>query len=110
MQQGEGTRIARRCNLLAHYGYRDASGDFFITIDTDKCNGCGDCVTACPAGAFVVVDEDPHDPLREEPVAMLAEDRRKKIKYECSPCKPTIDRPPLPCVRACGKGAISHSW
>ena len=53
--------------MLANYGYKDASGDFFITIDTDKCNGCGDCVTACPARNFAVLDEDPNDPLREDP-------------------------------------------
>jgi ferredoxin len=75
--------------MLANYGYKDASGDFFITIDTDKCNGCGDCVTECPADVFVVVDEDPNDPLREEPVAMVAEEKKKKLKYECNPC---IDR------------------
>jgi ferredoxin len=44
--------------MLANYGYMDASGDFFITIDTDKCNGCGDCVTACPADVFAVLDEE----------------------------------------------------
>ena len=96
--------------MLANYGYKDASGDFFITIDTDKCNGCGDCVPACPASVFEVVDEDPNDPLREEPVAMVAADKRKKLKYECNPCKPSADRPPLPCVEACKLGAISHSW
>ncbi|MBW1829530.1 MAG: 4Fe-4S binding protein [Deltaproteobacteria bacterium] len=54
--------------MLANYGYKDGSGDFFITLDTDKCDGCGDCVTACPNGVFEVVDEDPNDPMREEPV------------------------------------------
>jgi NAD-dependent dihydropyrimidine dehydrogenase PreA subunit len=96
--------------MLANYGYKDASGDFFITIDTDKCDGCGDCVIACPVDVFEVVDEDPHDPLREEPVAMVADDKKKKLKYECSPCKPLSNRPPLPCVEACKAGAISHSW
>ena len=96
--------------MLANYGYKDASGDFFITIDTDKCNGCGDCVTACPADVFAVVDEDPNDPLREEPVAMVVDEKKKKLKYECNPCKPPSNRPPLPCVESCKTGAISHSW
>jgi Fe-S-cluster-containing hydrogenase component 2 len=56
------------------------------------------------------VDEDPNDPLREEPVAMVAADKKKKLKYECNPCKPSADRPPLPCMEACKPGAISHSW
>ena len=96
--------------MLANYGYNDASGDFFITIDTNQCDGCGDCVVACPAGVFVVVDEDPNDPLRDDPVAMVAADKHKKLKYECGPCKPPSDRPPLPCVSACKSGAIFHSW
>jgi len=96
--------------MLANYGYQDASGDFFITIDTDKCNGCGDCVSACPADVFAVVDEDPNDPLRDDPVAIVADDKKKMLKYECGPCKPLSDRPALPCVRACEVEAISHSW
>lgn len=96
--------------MLANYGYEDASGNFFITIDTDLCDGCGDCAGACPARVFIVVDEDPNDPLRDEPVAMVATDKKKKLKYECAPCKPTADRPPLPCVEACKGRAISHSW
>ena len=98
--------------MLANYGYKDASGDFFITIDTDKCDGCGDCVTACPEDVFEVVDEDPNDPLRDEdePVAMVADEKKKKLKYECNPCKPPSNRPPLPCEEACKTRAISHSW
>ena len=96
--------------MLANYGYQDGSGEFFITIDTDRCNGCGDCIPACPAMLFAVVDEDPHDPLREEPVTIVVDDKRKKLKYECNPCKPPSGRPPLPCVRACKAGAIRHSW
>jgi ferredoxin len=96
--------------MLANYGYKDGSGEYFITMDTDKCNGCGDCVEICPAKVFVVVDEDPHDPMREEPVAMVAPDKVNKVKFECNPCKPTVNRLPLPCVQACQAGAISHSW
>ncbi len=96
--------------MLANYGYKDASGDFFITIDTDRCNGCGECVSACPEQTFAVVDEDPNDPLRDEPVAVVSDEKKKKLKYGCNPCKPDRERPVLPCVAACRVGAISHSW
>ncbi|HUU84861.1 MAG TPA: 4Fe-4S binding protein [Phycisphaerae bacterium] len=95
--------------MIANYGYKDGSGDYFIAIDTDKCDGCGDCVPACPNQVFVV-GEDPNDPLCDEPVAMVGEQQRKKLKYTCAPCKPDHDRPPLPCVQACKPLAISHSW
>jgi len=96
--------------MLANYGYKDASGDFFITIDTDKCDGCGECVSVCPSQVFVVMDEDPMDPFRDEPVAVVADDKKNKLKYECNPCKPASDKPPLPCVDSCISVAISHSW
>jgi Fe-S-cluster-containing hydrogenase component 2 len=59
---------------------------------------------------FEVVEEDPNDPMREKPVAMVAPDKRSKLKYECNPCKLSVHRPPLTCVQACKAGAISHSW
>lgn len=96
--------------MIANYGYKDASGDFFITIDTDKCSGCGDCVPVCPAGVFIVLDEDPNDPLRDDPVAVVSQDKKKKLKYECNPCKPKQNRSPLPCITACREDAIFHSW
>ncbi|MBT8340657.1 MAG: 4Fe-4S binding protein [Desulfatitalea sp.] len=96
--------------MLANYGYKDASGDFFITIDTDKCNGCSECVSACPMSCFEVLDEDPNDPLREDPVAIVSPVKKKSLKYECGPCKPTADPSPLPCVQACPRQAVSHSW
>lgn len=95
--------------MIANYGYKDGSGDYFIAIDTDKCDGCGDCVPACPSAVFVV-GEDLNDPLRDEPVALVSEQQRKKLKYTCAPCKPHRNRPPLPCVQSCKPLAISHSW
>jgi ferredoxin len=96
--------------MIANYGYRDGSGSYFISLDTDKCDGCGQCVPACPARILELREEDPHDPFREIPVAAVAESECRKIKYACGPCKPVKDRPPLPCVVACKPGAISHSW
>jgi ferredoxin len=95
--------------MLANYGYSDGSGEFYITVDTDRCDGCGDCVPACPA-AVLVVQEDDNDPLRDEPVAAVAVAHRKKLKDSCVRCKPDRDRPPLPCVAACPVTAVSHSW
>ncbi len=96
--------------MLANYGYSDGSGNYFITIDTDKCHGCGNCAIACPADVIEVVEEDPNDPLNDEPVAIVRQDKRKKLRYECGPCKPLTDGPGLPCVLACKPGAIGHSW
>ncbi len=95
--------------MIANYGYKDGSGEFFIAIDTDKCNGCEVCIKACPAGVLVV-GEDENDPLNDQPVAAVAKEQRKKIKYACGPCKPASNRPPLQCEAACERGAIAHSW
>ncbi len=95
--------------MIANYGYKDGSGDYFIAIDTDKCNGCKDCVDACPYGVFGV-GTDENDPLSDEQVAFVTDEERKKIKYTCAPCKPKTQRPPLPCAAACKQDAISHSW
>jgi ferredoxin len=96
--------------MIAHYGYSDGSGEFFIAIDTDRCDGCDACASACPAGVLAVLAEDPHDPWRDIPVALVREEQRKKIKDACSPCKPPGTRPPPPCLAACPAGALSHSW
>jgi len=95
--------------MKANYGYKDGSGEYFITVDTEKCTGCGDCVSACPADVFEIV-ADPFDPLAESEIAVVREEHRNKLKYSCAPCKPTGERPPLPCVEACKPGAIEHSW
>jgi len=97
--------------MLANYGFKDGTGDFFITIDSDKCNACGDCVPACPEGVLAV-GEDVNDPLRDELVAFVVEEQRKKIKFTCNACKPSAgyDISQLPCVKACPTSAVTHSW
>lgn len=91
--------------MIVHYGYKDGSGEYFISIDTDKCNGCGKCVEVCPQGVLetrtVMVD------LEDVIVAAVTEEQRKKIKYSCAPCKP--EKMP-PCVEICEQKAITHTW
>jgi len=94
--------------MLAFFGFKDGSGDWFVIIDTDKCNGCGKCVEVCPANVLEV-GEDEYDPFREEPVVRVREEERKKVRYSCAPCRPDYDEKPPPCVSACEPGAISHS-
>lgn len=92
----------------ANYGYKDGSGEYFITIDTDLCNSCGKCVDACPEGVLEMAENE-LDPLSDEVIAIVTEEHRKKIKYSCAPCKGHKTKA-LPCVSACDQGAISHSW
>jgi Fe-S-cluster-containing hydrogenase component 2 len=97
--------------MKANYGYKDGSGDFFITVDSDKCNGCGDCTTACPAGVLELVENE-YDIEAEEPIASVRAEHSKKIKYSCAPCKGASgdNIADLPCVKACAAGAMEHSW
>jgi ferredoxin len=96
--------------MIVHYGYNDASGDFFIILDTDRCNGCGGCVSVCPESIFEVVGEDKNDPFREGPVMMVKREKAKKLKYECVECKTKPGSGLPPCMRACEPRAILHSW
>lgn len=94
--------------MIANYGFKDGSGDWYVTIDTDKCNGCSKCVEVCPAHALEIA-EDEYDPFGEEQFARVVMEERKKIRYTCAPCKPGFGTEPPPCVAACEPGAISLS-
>ena len=94
--------------MIAYYGFKDGSGDWFVIIDTDKCTGCSKCVEVCPANVLEV-REDEYDPFSEELVASVREEERKKVRYSCAPCHPGYGENPAPCVAACEPAAISHS-
>jgi len=84
----------------------DGSGEYYIAIDSEKCNGCAKCALQCPQKALEVkktmVD------IEEQNMAAVKEEHRKKIKYTCSPCKPEQKTPP--CVSACELNAIKCIW
>ncbi|MCZ7663660.1 MAG: 4Fe-4S dicluster domain-containing protein [Thermoleophilia bacterium] len=93
--------------MIANYGYQDGSGEYYITIDTDRCIECEGrwCVGACPQSLFVIEADD-----YDDEVATIAEGARKKLKEKCAACKPAGGHESLPCIDACRPGAISHSW
>ena len=93
-------------SIITHYGYCDGSGEYYIIIDSDKCNGCGKCVQICPQHALQLQTE--FIDLEDETVAAITEEHRKKIKYTCASCKPEINQ--TPCILACKMNAISIVW
>lgn len=95
--------------MIANYGYKDGSGTYFITVNTEKCDGCDKCVSACPCSVLEIVEND-FDPLGEGMMVAVADEHRNSIKYKCAPCKPLSGKTELPCIKVCEGGAITHSW
>jgi len=94
--------------MIANYGYKDGSGEFYISIDTDKCTSCTDkgCLKACPAEIFEIYVDD-----WDDEVAAVKKNERNKIKFTCAACKPVTGRPELlPCQEGCAARGIVHSW
>ena len=94
--------------MIAFYGFKDGSGDWFLSVDTDKCDGCGKCTAVCPARALEIADDE-FDPFRDAKVARIKEEDRKKIRYTCAPCRPGYGVTAPPCATACSPNAITHS-
>ena len=46
--------------MIANYGYEDASGNYYIRINTDICEDCADyaCITACPEKILCIEEDD----------------------------------------------------
>ena len=91
--------------MLANYGYADASGDYFLSIDTDKCDGCGDCVTVCPAGVLEIAPDDFDKMVAQVPAAM-----NKKLAYLCPGIKTCQGSSGSNCQQVCPQEAIGLTW
>ena len=96
----------RLIEIITYYGYTDGSGEYYIVVDAEKCNSCGECVPVCPQGTLVM--ETMFIDLEDKMVAAVTEEHRKKIRYTCSQCKP--ERGSIPCVEACSQKAITYIW
>jgi Fe-S-cluster-containing hydrogenase component 2 len=98
-------RLILAPGYIANYGYTDGSGDYYIILDSDKCDGCGKCVEACPKDVLEVIEDDYGDM-----VVIVKEEHSKNLKYVCAPCKPVSGPVELPCATSCPTVAIRHSW
>ncbi|MCW2278177.1 ferredoxin [Heliophilum fasciatum] len=93
--------------MIANYGYMDGSGEYYISIDTDKCIECASraCLQVCPSQLFEIMTDD-----YDDEVAAIKKDGRRSLKYLCAECKPATGRGELPCQAGCPNDAIKHSW
>jgi len=92
--------------VIVHYGYIDGSGEYYIVINSDKCDGCGKCVEKCPKNALEKITE--FIDLEDKTVAAVNEEHRKKISYTCAQCNPQLNC--TPCVLSCDQKAIWCIW
>ncbi|MDI9610337.1 MAG: ferredoxin family protein [Archaeoglobaceae archaeon] len=37
-----------------------------VTVDMDKCSGCGECISVCPGSVFEFNDEGKSNPVRPD--------------------------------------------
>lgn len=94
--------------MIANYGYKDGSGDYYISIDTDQCMACPvdrACLRACPKEMFETMVDD-----YDDEVVWIKPAFRRSLAYDCAECKPATGYASLPCTTACTPGAIKHSW
>lgn len=91
-------------SVKMQYGYDDATGAYFISVDGGKCTGCGDCVTACPAGVFVLSGDTGNK------AAEVKSEIRKKIIQYCPGFEACSRENAVNCHSVCKVNAIEHSW
>lgn len=87
------------------YGYADATGGYFISVDNELCDGCGKCVDACYSG-ILTVDKDGQG----EPKVKVKEEVRKKLGFLCPGIEACRRQNEMHCQAACPNNALSHSW
>lgn len=92
--------------MIAYYGYRDGSGEYYVIIDASRCNGCLKCIDKCPSSILEMTTVMIN--LEEKQVVSVKEDKRKEIKYVCASCDHK-DKKAF-CSVSCEQGAITTVW
>ena len=91
--------------MIVHYGYADGSGDYFIIINTDECDGCGKCVEACPYDVLELEEDDYGDI-----VVKVKDEIKSKVGYVCPGFNPGCSKNDVNCRAVCERDVISHTW
>jgi molybdopterin-containing oxidoreductase family iron-sulfur binding subunit len=104
------------CLKACPTGATSKRADGVVTIDNDRCIGCGYCALACPYQARVLNDTDPrpyHEPHDFTPFERIgyfgrlgSVEHGKGVIEKCTFCLHRIERGAEPaCVEACPAGA-----
>jgi Fe-S-cluster-containing dehydrogenase component len=94
--------------MIAYYGYEDATGSYYLSIDDEKCSTCSDkkCLVACTQDVFVACEDD-----WDNEIVQVGESVVHVLRACCDICKQQgADKLDLPCLKACEKSAIRFSW
>ncbi|HXX59369.1 MAG TPA: BadF/BadG/BcrA/BcrD ATPase family protein, partial [Dehalococcoidales bacterium] len=87
-----------------NYGYSDGSGSYFIAVDPALCDGCGKCISACPASLYEVTGTDGLKNAAVKPAV------RRKISTLCPGAKQCRGQEGGNCKQVCPQQAIELSW
>ena len=91
--------------MIVYYGYSDAQGEFRISVDTERCDGCGYCIAVCPESLFEVKLDD-YDEMK----AAIKAEAINKLGYLCPGALACARNQQKNCHDVCPHEAMTHSW
>lgn len=93
--------------MKANYGYLDATGEYYLTVDTERCNGCSECLKVCPQQVLELYEDDDGEEKVRVKEALV-----KKLGFLCSGhrLREAKSGCGLACEKVCLTGALEHSW
>lgn len=91
--------------MIVHYGYSNGQGEFRITVDTEKCDGCGACVEVCPEQLFELQAND-YDEMK----VVVKPEMINMLGYLCPGASTCGRNQQKNCHHVCPHQALAHSW